>query len=219
MRIILVLASSLDGKLSPSRDQRPGFPSAIDTAHLEEQVSLADATLLGAGTLRAYSSAFLVTNPALLAARAERGQTPQPLAVISSRTLDLPLDWTFFRQPLERLLLTGSATEAQIAHYAPHAEVMACGNDQGVDFAQAMQQLQDRGIKTLVLLGGGNIVAQFFALGLVDEMWLTLCPVIVAGKDSPSAAEGIPMPNNWVAGTLLEMKRVGEELFLHYKFK
>jgi len=215
--VSLILATSLDGKLAPARNQRPGFPSEQDRIHLETQVSRADATLLGAGTIRAYSTAFLVTNPELLAQRAVRGQSPQPALVISSRTLDLDVNWPVFRQPMQRILLTGVATDEQTARYAPHADLLVCGSAQGVDFTQALTQLYAQGIQRLGLLGGGQIVAQFFALGLVDELWLTLCPVIIAGTDAPSAAEGLVLPQI-PRGRLVESRRIGEELFLCYHF-
>lgn len=215
--VSLILATSLDGKLAPSRNQRPGFPSEQDRIHLETQVSRADATLLGAGTIRAYSTAFLVTDPELLAQRAVRGQSPQPVLVICSQTLDLNIDWPVFRQPIQRILLTGKATDEQLAPYASHADVLVCGNAHGVDFAQALTQLYDRGIERLGLLGGGQIVAQFFALGLVDELWLTLCPVIIAGTDAPSAAQGVVLPQI-PRGRLVESRRIGDELFLCYHF-
>jgi len=215
--VSLVLASSLDGKLSPGRGERPGFPSKQDQAHLQHQVSLADAVLLGAGTIRAYSSAFLVKDPELLAARQGRGQTPQPLAVVASRNLNLDPNWNFFKQDLPRLLVTGQATPAQQASFAP-TPVLVCGDAQGVDFGQLLHRLKaEQGIQRLALLGGGQIVAQFFALGLVDELWLTLCPVIVAGTDAPSVAEGLVLPT-LVRGRLASLEQVADELFLRYLF-
>ncbi|WP_218081815.1 RibD family protein [Anthocerotibacter panamensis] len=215
--VSLVLATSLDGKIAARRDARPGFPSVHDQAHLEMQVSLADAMLIGAGTIRAYSTAFTVRQPELLAARAERGQKPQPTLVIASRTLDLSLDWPLFRQPLERILLTGAVSLQQQAHFAGHAQVLVAGDAKGVDFAQALTELKKRGVERLVLLGGGQIVAQCFAQGLVDEWWLTLCPVIIAGVDAPSAAEGLDLPE-LTRGHLVEVRRIEDELFLNYRF-
>jgi len=215
--VSLILAVSLDGKLSQTRHQRPGFPSVNDQVHLETQVSRADAVLLGAGTIRAYSTAFLIHNPELLQARTLRGQSPQPLTVVASRSLDLDITWPLFRQPMDRLLLTGELSLEQRAYFAPHVEFLVCGDSTGVDFRQALHLLHERGVKRLALLGGGQLVAQFFALGLVDELWLTLCPVVIAGKDAPSAAEGLDLPA-LPRGQLVETRRLGDELFLCYRF-
>ncbi len=215
--VSLVLAMSLDGKLSPGRNQRPSFPSEHDRAHLETEVSRADAVLLGAGTLRAYSSAFLVQNPELLAQRQARGQDPQPLAIIASRTLNLPLDGLFFRQPLPRAFLTGSITPEQEQTYAAYGQILKFGDAAGVDFAAALEHLKTSGINHLTLLGGGQIVAQFFAQGLVDELWLTLCPVLVSGTDAPTPTEGASL-NPWPRGRLVAQRQIGDELFLCYHF-
>ncbi len=215
--ISLILATSLDGKLSAHRGARPGFPSKADGRHLEEKVSLADAVLLGAGTVRAYSTAFLVQDPSLLAQRIARGQRTQPLTILTTRTLDLDPEWTFFRQPMERMILTGLATPEQQARFSPLAQLLVCGGPEGVDFAQALELIHAQGIQHLALLGGGQIVAQFLALGLVDELWLTLCPVVIAGTDAPSLAEGQLLPE-WTRARLVDLTQVADELFLHYRF-
>jgi len=65
-------------------------------------------------------------------------------------------------------------------------------------------------------LGGGELVASLLALGLIDEFWLTICPVMLGGKDAPTPVDGLGLPSPQSL-ELLCVNQVGQELFLHYK--
>jgi 5-amino-6-(5-phosphoribosylamino)uracil reductase len=54
--------------------------------------------------------------------------------------------------------------------------------------------------------------------GLVDEIYLTLCPVVIGGRRSPTPVDGTGfVPGRFPNFRLREMRRVGHELFLHYR--
>ena len=87
-----------------------------------------------------------------------------------------------------------------------------------IDWIDAFQQLETLGIERLAILGGGKLVASVLAAGLIDELWLTVCPLILGGADAPTPVEG----KGFLAGLapkleLLAVKQVGGEVFLHYR--
>jgi len=65
-QIVVVLAISADGKIATSDRAPAKFSSPTDFAHLERQIARADATLFGAGTLRAHQTTVSVRSPQLL---------------------------------------------------------------------------------------------------------------------------------------------------------
>ena len=223
--VTLILASSADGKIAPARRGAAHFSSSQDKAHLEEQVALADAVLMGASTVRDYSMAFLVKKEALLKARRERNQLPQPLTIVCSRSLNLDPNLPFFQQPLSRILLTGQSNPEAEKKFMGLAEIWRCSSEDsgstGVDFHQALTRLFDQGVRHIAALGGGEVAAQLFALGLIDEWWLTLCPLVLGGSTSPSSVEGIGfvVGQNAPQLELLSCRSVADELYLHYRVK
>jgi 5-amino-6-(5-phosphoribosylamino)uracil reductase len=223
--VTLILAASADGKIAPARRGAAHFSSSEDKIHLEEQVALADAVLMGASTVRDYSTAFLVKQEALLKARSERNQSAQPLTIVCSRSLNLDPNLPFFQQPLSRILLTGKSDPEAEKKFTGLAEIWRCSSEAsaspGVDFHQAMTRLFDRGVRHIAALGGGEVAAQLFALGLIDEWWLTLCPVVLGGTTSPSPVEGMGfiVGQNAPQLELLSCHSVADELFLHYRVK
>ncbi|MEG4629522.1 dihydrofolate reductase family protein [Microcoleus sp. AR_TQ3_B6] len=87
-----------------------------------------------------------------------------------------------------------------------------------IDWIDAFQQLASFDIKRLAILGGGKLVASVLAAGLVDELWLTVCPLILGGADAPTPVEGKGFLADLAPKLeLLAVKQVGQEVFLHYK--
>jgi 5-amino-6-(5-phosphoribosylamino)uracil reductase len=87
-----------------------------------------------------------------------------------------------------------------------------------IDWIDAFQELANFGIKRLAILGGGKLVASVLAAGLVDELWLTVCPLILGGADAPTPVEGEGFLADLAPKLeLLAVKQVGQEVFLHYR--
>jgi 5-amino-6-(5-phosphoribosylamino)uracil reductase len=87
-----------------------------------------------------------------------------------------------------------------------------------IDWIDAFQQLETLGIKRLAILGGGKLVASVLAVGLIDELWLTVCPLILGGADAPTPVEGKGFLADLAPKLeLLAVKQVGGEVFLHYR--
>ncbi|WP_377478118.1 MAG: RibD family protein [Microcoleus anatoxicus] len=90
--------------------------------------------------------------------------------------------------------------------------------DGEIDWIEAFQQLEALGIERLAILGGGKLVASVLAVGLIDELWLTVCPLILGGADAPTPVEGKGFLADLAPKLeLLAVKQVGGEVFLHYR--
>jgi 5-amino-6-(5-phosphoribosylamino)uracil reductase len=206
---------SADGKISDYQRSAARFGSRRDRQHLEQQVAQADAVLLGAETLRAYGSSLSVTDPNLLRQRSHRGQSPQPVQIVCSASGQLDRHWRFFHQALPRWLVT-TPTGAQKWSEPEFERVFAA--EIPIPWPELWQEFSQLGIRRLSLLGGGELVAGLVTAGLVDDLWLTVCPLLIAGAQSPTPLDG---PGFWVTQAprleLLSCQVVQSEVFLHYQ--
>ena len=216
-----ILAMTADGKIADRVSSPARFGSAKDKAHLEQQVSEADGILFGAGTLRAYGTTMSVSDPKLLQARNERSQPPQPIQIVVSASGNLDPQWRFFQQSVPRWLLT-VAKGAELWRAKPGFEriliVRQLEEDRAIDWISALVRLQRLGLNKLAILGGGELMASLLAVDLIDELWLTICPIIFGGKASPTPVGGIGfLESQGKKLKLLEVKQIDRELFLHYQ--
>jgi 5-amino-6-(5-phosphoribosylamino)uracil reductase len=93
------------------------------------------------------------------------------------------------------------------------------GPDRSVPVPWILEVLARRGIETLLVEAGGDMLFQFVAASALDELYVTLCPLLIGGE-APSLADGegflfSQMPRL----TLLSTEVEGDELFLHYRVR
>ncbi len=80
-----------------------------------------------------------------------------------------------------------------------------------------LNKLQQLKINKLAILGGGELVASLFRENLIDELWLTVCPVIFGGKTAPTPVGGMGfLQSEAIELELIQIKQIEQEVFLHY---
>ncbi|MCC0176313.1 RibD family protein [Waterburya agarophytonicola K14] len=221
-RTIAILAMTADGKIADNQGSAARFGSAQDKLHLERQVSLVDGVIFGAGTLRAYGTTLSVSDPQLQKARKMRSQSVQPVQIVLSASGNLNPQWRFFQQPVPRWLLT-LPINAQLWRNKPEFERIivantARENDSQIDWLSTLILLKKLGLNKLAILGGGESIASLMAQNSIDELWLTVCPVIFGGNNSPTPVGGKGfLQSQSKKLKLLEFQQVESEVFLHYQ--
>jgi riboflavin biosynthesis pyrimidine reductase len=178
-------AASLDGASA-------GLSGAADRHVFALNRTLADVILVGAGTVR--DEGYKPVRIRELWKHLREGRTPTPpIAVISGR-LDLDPESPLFTSapPHARtIVLTAAHADACTrAALEKHADVIVAGQAR-VDPSLALAALRDRGFPRILTEGGPSILAQFTAAGLLDELCLTVAPLL-AGPAAPRIVTGAP---------------------------
>ena len=223
-----ILAISLDGKISSQVNQPARFSSPQDLQHLESQIALCDAIVFGGNTLRAYKTSLAVKTPELLAQRKNASKPPQPLHIVCSPSANLQSDWRFFSQPIPRALLTTkqgkehwlttlkqSSQLEQESDYFSHYFI----NQDSIDWSIFLQQLKELNYQKIAILGGAKLISSLLQEKLIDDIWLTICPVIFGQAQAVSwldnlADSNLPLP---LKLELLEVRTIASEIFVHYQ--
>ncbi|GAA4589252.1 riboflavin biosynthesis pyrimidine reductase [Actinoplanes octamycinicus] len=66
--------------------------------------------------------------------------------------------------------------------------------DERVDLGAALGRMRERlGVTRVMSQGGGGINGALLRAGLVDELWLTVLPVAIGGRGTPSVFDGVPL--------------------------
>ena len=210
---------SLDGKIASSARELPSFPSAADRAMMDRIRFRADAVLVGGGTLRAADAPLRIRSRSLVRKRVAAGRSEQPLNILLSASLEVPLEGRFFKAAdTRKMVFTTSAAPARRRSRAAEKAEVLVSRGGSVNLRRLVGTLHRRGVRQLLLEGGGAMNFEFFRLGLIDEIYLTLCPVVIGGAASPTPVDGRGFPPaqfRWF--TAVSVRRAGGELFLHYR--
>ncbi len=206
----LVLAVSLDGRLAPAQGGAAQLGGRGDRRVLEEALAWADATLVGAETLRLHGSQCLIHQADLLRRRHQEGRPPQPVAIVASRSADLPAHLPFFRQPLRRWWLGPPAARRPVPEGFERRLPL-----EGWSALKAL--LPAFGIGRVAVLGGAEIAGALLKEDCLDELQLTLCPRLLGGSHCWVSAGAEVLPA--AAWELVEQQPLGEEgeLLLRYR--
>lgn len=211
----LNMVESLDGSVAVDGRAGPlGGPA--DRRLFLALRALADVVLVGAGTVRAENYGPVRLAEPLRAFRAGRGHTPvPPLAVVSAACR---LNWagplfTAAPEGPRPVVLTVAAAKAEDVAEARRVADVAVVGDETVDVGRVLAALAERGARHVLCEGGPVLNATLLAAGAVDELCVTVAPVMVGSGPRLVAPAGVDWP---VAGELTAAFEEDGNLFLRF---
>ena len=199
-----VEVGGVSGQLSSPADQY-----LLDVLRMQ-----CDALLVGAGTLRQEGYGPIRLGEPARAWRRARGLPADPVLVVVSRSLDLdPARASFTQAPVRPIVFTCTDAPAdRRTALAATADVVALG-DHTTDLRQAVAYLNRRGLHQILTEGGPHVLGGLLAADLVDELCLTLSPLL-AGPGAGRIVAGAPSPVRQMS--LRHVLAAGDTLFLRY---
>jgi 5-amino-6-(5-phosphoribosylamino)uracil reductase len=208
---------SMDGFLAAGDRHPLMLSNSADLDRVDEVRAGCDAILVGAETIRADDPRLLVRSAARQERRVAAGASPSPVKVTVTARGALDRN--------ARFLTTGSAEKLV---YCPSSAVAAIGRRLGtfatvVDAGQrvtmrgVVEDLHRRGIRRLMVEGGGSVLTQFLTAGLADELQLAVAPVFIGDSRAPRFVGDGRFP--WTTGNradLVAARSVGDVALLRY---
>ena len=217
-------AITADGKIAPANRVFKPFTSKADQELLMELRTRADAVMAGARTVDRYPANLGPGGKARREKRKRLGFSEYNLRVVVSGSGTLDASAEIFKHrfsPVVVLVSERISTRNLRKLQSLADEVKVCGRDE-VDFVKALRWLREKWkVKRLLCEGGGALNDALFRAGVVDELYLTISPVIFGGRDAPTLADGKGI-EHLADATRLKLKsyrRVGDELFLVFHTK
>lgn len=200
-------AITIDGRVD-------GLSSPRDQTVFDLLRSLSDLVLVGAGTFRAERYPPVRLPADLRDERRERGQAPVPGLAVVSRSLQL--DWdrpSFTAAEVRPIVLTSAAAEPGARARAEEVADVVIAGDTHVDVATALRALRARGHDVVLCEGGPTLLAELLGAGLLDELCLTLAPLV--GGDPSRMVADEPRPP-LTPFELAQVATAGDEVYLRY---
>ncbi|MER6242441.1 pyrimidine reductase family protein [Streptomyces griseorubiginosus] len=211
------MVSTLDGAAQHDGRSQP-ISTATDMRIFGTLRALADVVVVGAETVRQEGYRPARARAEFAALREAAGQGPAPAIAVISASLDLDFSLPLYTSPLvPTLVLTGAAAAPDriAAAEKAGARVVIAGDGVGVEPARAVRALAGLGHTRLLTEGGPRLLGQLVAAGVLDELCLTLSPMLTAG-DAQRIAGGpsVAVPARFALASLLE-----EDGFLYSRYR
>lgn len=211
--VAINMVTTIDGR-AQLHGTAEGLGSRADRRLMRLYRAAFDAVGSGAGTLRA-SGVWLRVGDDLEARRVERGRPPNPLGVVIAGSEPVPTDERWFTGDEPRILVVGSDNPL---FEVPSGTELLRAPDPRPDPAWVLATLHDRGVRSFLLEGGPTVNAGFLERGLIDEVYWTVGPNVLASDALPmitpidTAADAELHP-----ARLIGVHRHEDELFLRYR--
>jgi riboflavin biosynthesis pyrimidine reductase len=191
--------------------------TAPDAALFTAMRTLADVVLVGAETIRREGYGALTLPPQRAEARLAQGRPAAPRLAVVSRSLDLNWSGRAFRDPAlegRAIVVTCEAADPDRLRQAREVADVLMAGDKRVEPALALGELADRGYRVVLTEGGPTWLGELVAGGHLDELCLTISPLM--GGDALPVS--IAPPGAPVVGLVLrQVLREGDTLFLRYE--
>ena len=214
---ILSCSISLDGYLGGATEERLILSNDADLDRVDRVRSECDAILVGAGTVRDDNPRLLVRDPALRDQRRARGLAESPVKVTMTRHAQLDAASNFFATgDSEKIVYCASASvPAARSRLAQVATVVDGGRR--VEVGRLSEDLYDRGVRRLMVEGGGRVHTQFLTSAAADELHLVVAPFFVGTSQARRFVGDGAFP--WNPGhraRLAETRQIGDVVLLRY---
>jgi len=210
--VLVKSAMSLDGRIATAEGRSRWITSAAARERAHRMRAAHDAVMVGATTV--------AMDDPRLTARPRGGSSRQPLRVVMDGRLRI--------SPRARLLRAGGGVVIYTSRRAPRARARAltragaivvplpAGRGGRLDLRAALRDLRDRGVTSVLIEGGGELIASALAARVVDRVALFVAPILMGGRRAVPAVGGAGSRSPASAVRLVEVvtTRVGPDLLI-----
>jgi riboflavin-specific deaminase-like protein len=215
---LLSCGMSIDGYVDDASTGRLLLSNDADFDRVDDVRAGCDAILVGAATVRQDNPRLLVRSSARRQERVARGERPTPLKVTVTGSCDLDPDAQFFTLgDVDKLVYCASGALRHARRRLGGVATVVDGGDP-VDLRRVSADLYARGVRRLMVEGGGTVHTQFLTEGLVDELQLVVAPFFVGDSRAPRFVGDGAFP--WTPehrAELAEVRQIGDVVLLRYK--
>ncbi|MDA1125006.1 MAG: dihydrofolate reductase family protein [Crenarchaeota archaeon] len=208
--VVLSAAMSIDGKIG-HRNKKTILSSKSDKIRVHKLRSKSDAILVGKNTIE--------EDDPLLTVRYAKGKNPIRIILDSRGTIKNTSQIIKTSKNIPTIIATSDLISKRNLYRLNNLplDVIICGKKQ-VDIKKLLSILFKKGIKKILLEGGGTLNYSFLKNNLIDEVIVTITPFVLGSENSINLFEGIVKGTKQFSSfKLKKVQKIKNEIILNYK--
>lgn len=206
VKVISNTAITLDGKVSAARGRFVPFGTVHDRRLMHQLRLLCDAVLVGGNTFRNDGQPSF-PNPEVLGQVVAR--VPIWNVIATHNPASIPTAGLVREKRVRPLIVSDARAPTGFPIETLYAETVTA--------AWIVAELEKKGVESLLIEGGGPWVYHFLKEGLLDEIYVTLCPKVLGMSAAPAIVDGEGFDGERLQGlSLSDCHAVGDEVYLRY---
>ncbi len=212
-KVIINAAMSADGKIALPTRKQLRISSDEDMKRVFQLRHECDGILVGIG-------AVLADDPKLTVKEKYVSNPRQPIRIVLDSQCKTPMDSLVVNDWAKTILVIDEKIKCSKS-FGDNVELLRCPlkEDGLLDLSFVLTALYHKGIKTLLVEGGGTVIWQFLKQRFVDELWVYVGPMIIGGKKTPTLADGngISTVDDLVKLKIKQVQKLGEGILIQYQ--
>ena len=206
--VVINCAMSADGKIASPTGKQLRISCEEDIERMYSLRNESDAVLVGIKTV-------LNDNPKLTVKEKYVKNPKQPVRIVLDTYCKTPIDSLVVNNVTKTLIITA---EKCSKIFNENVEIIRCNKDKYdfINLEEVLEICYKRGIKKLMVEGGGKVIWNFLNSGFVDDFFIYIGPMIIGGKNTPTIS-GFFDDNKIINLELIEAKPIGPGLLLHFR--
>ena len=207
--VVLSAAITLDGKIG-QRNKKTILSSKSDKIRVHKLRSKSDAILVGKNTIE--------EDDPLLTVRYVKGKNPTRIILDSHGTIKNSSQIVKTAKKIPTIIVTSELASKKNLSRLKNLplDVIVCGKKQ-VNLKKLVSILCKKGIKKILLEGGGTLNFSFLKNNLIDEIIVTLTPFVLGSENSVNLFEGTVKGTKLSSFKLKKVQKNKNEIVLNYK--
>jgi 2,5-diamino-6-(ribosylamino)-4(3H)-pyrimidinone 5'-phosphate reductase len=216
--VFINAAMSADGKIATIKRRQTRISGNLDFDRMDELRATSDAIMVGIGTVLSDNPSLTVKSKERREKRRSLGLEEDPVRIVVDSLARTPIDADIFKKGEGKRIIAvcENAPGENVQELSKFAEII-CTGQKSVDLAKLLIELNNRGIKKLMVEGGATLNWGLISEGLVDEIYTFIGNMILGGKSAPTLVDGEGFVSDFGKLNLISCERLEEGLLIMWK--
>ena len=216
--VFINAAMSADGKIATIERKQTRISGSQDFDRMDELRATSDAIMIGIGTVLSDNPSLTVKSKERREKRRSMGFEEIPARVVVDSMARTPIDADIFKKGEGKRIIAvcENAPEVNVSELSKLADIICLG-EKSVDLEKLLFELNNLGIKKLMVEGGATLNWGLISEGLVDEIYTFIGNMIVGGKSAHTLVDGEGFVSDFCKLGLISCEILEEGVIIRWK--